>query len=185
MKFGYTADVFMYNLMFFLAYLAVSWMHLYISGLCFTLHITGFLFHYKESVSFCFCVFIFNHSLFLSSILLAFSESQGKVIKSKTFRQRKFQMGLHAQGQKFSNFNVHNHLETFLKIHISMFHSLSLLRPWVWNRTRNLFYKSSGVVACCFPLFKLFNKSIKGKGSVRMKFYWFGFGFGVFPSEWR
>lgn len=160
-------------------------MHLYISGLCFTLHITGFLFHYKESVSFCFCVFIFNHSLFLSSILLAFSESQGKVIKSKTFRQRKFQMGLHAQGQKFSNFNVHNHLETFLKIHISMFHSLSLLRPWVWNGTRNLFYKSSGVVACCFPLFKLFNKSIKGKGSVRMKFYWFGFGFGVFPSEWR
>ena len=53
--FGYMTDIFMYNLMF-LAHLAIFLMHLYISGLCFTLHIIGFLpfFHYKECVFLCF-----------------------------------------------------------------------------------------------------------------------------------
>ena len=63
-----------------------------------------------------------------------FLKVRGKVIKNKTFRQRKFQMGLHGQGQKFSNFSVHNHLETLLKICISVLHSLRFLRQWVRNR---------------------------------------------------
>ena len=76
--------------------------------------------------------------MFLFTIILhvfcLFLKVSGKFIKNKTFRQRKFQMGLHAQGQKFSKFSVHNHLETLLKICISVNHSLIFLKQRVRNR---------------------------------------------------
>lgn len=96
--------------------------------------------------------------MFLFSIIphffWLFLKVRGKIIKNKTFRQRKFQMGLHAQGQKFSNFSVYNHWETLLKICISVIHSLRFLRQRVRNRIQeSIFCKIWAFVGKVMSLF--------------------------------
>lgn len=132
MSFGYMSDISICILSLFLTYLAIF---AYISKFqnCFTLHIIGFL-HlfsftlYQESV---YC----NYFLFLSFVISVeyspglFWNPEGEVIKSKPFRQKKFQMGLlYTLDQKFSNLSVRNHLGNLLKIYITMLCSAEVLR---------------------------------------------------------